>query len=50
MLGAVPHAINSGAKYMIFRPFTLFQIRDAEKDEQEQLLPIDKGYYYKFNC
>jgi hypothetical protein len=37
----VPLAINSGMKYMVFRPFI----------EIKEVTPhVDKGYYYKFNC
>jgi len=30
-VGAVPHAINTGAKYMLFRPFTKTDIGAYEK-------------------
>lgn len=50
MIQAVPFAINSGQKYMVFRPFNLFQLSDSSNDESQLAMPNDKGYYYKFNC
>ena len=47
-LPAVPYAINSGAKYMIFRPFTFFPL--WEDNYSQVIKHADKGYYFKFNC
>lgn len=49
---SVPHAINSGSKYMVFRPLKNVQLwRDPKEPDQMQIQKhIDKGYYYKFNC
>ena len=30
-IGAVPYAINTGAKYMVFRPFTKIDIANNER-------------------
>ena len=32
---------------MVFRPFTRCQLSDPSSDYQP---PLDKGFYYKFNC
>ena len=44
-LGAVPYAINSGAKSLIFRPFfgPEYSVLVAPKP------PLNKGFFYKFN-
>ena len=44
-LGAVPYAINSGAKMLIFRPFWSpdHKVFNAPKS------PINKGFFYTFN-
>lgn len=59
---AVAHAINSGQRHMVFRNFDLFPLYeqpsksqgrdDSSTCMQEGLVPkpIDKGFYYKFNC
>ena len=49
---AVPLAINSGAKYMIFRPYMQLPLWTTPSSEQMQqvIKHADKGYYFKFNC
>ena len=44
-LGAVPFAINSGTKHLIFRPFygPGFTLSVPPKP------PLNKGFFYKFN-
>ena len=43
--GAVPYAINSGAKHLVFRAYLGNGITMKEEPKQ----PIEKGFYYKFN-
>jgi len=47
---AVPFAINSGAKFMIFRPFESLKLWDKVEGQMDVDKHIDKGFYYKFNC
>ena len=44
-LGAVPHAINSGVKHLLFRPYYGPDIRLSRAPQQ----PLSKGFFYKFN-
>jgi hypothetical protein len=45
----VPLAINSGSKFMNFRPFTSHALwKETENFEVQK--HNDKGCYYKFNC
>ena len=43
--GAVPYAINSAAKHLVFRPY----IGNGITMKEEPNIPIDKGFYFKFN-
>ncbi len=44
-LGAVPYAINSGSKYLIFRPYWGNDISVSEAPKP----PLNKGFFFKFN-
>ena len=44
-LGAVPYAINSGAKMLVFRPFW----GDERQMFNAPKTPLNKGFFYKFN-
>ena len=44
-LGAVPYAINSGAKYLVFRPYYGSGISLMHPPK----VPLNKGFFYKFN-
>ena len=41
----MPYAINSGAKYLIFRPFWGPNIDTIDGPKS----PLNKGFFYKFN-
>ena len=41
----MPYAINSGAKYLIFRPFWGPNIDTIDGPKP----PLNKGFFYKFN-
>lgn len=41
-LAAVPHAINSGCKYLVFRPYL-----SSLNDRASEIKPIEKGFNYK---
>lgn len=44
----MPNGINTGTKYLNFRPFDAYQLW---KDETSKVARhADKGYYYRFNC
>ena len=43
--GAVPYAINSAAKHLVFRPYHGDDITIKVAPQA----PIDKGFYYRFN-
>ena len=45
-LGAVPYAINSGARNLIFRPYWGSGITMAGDGPKP---PLNKGFFYKFN-
>ena len=44
-LGAVPHAINSGARVLTFRPFW----GAGQSLEEPPKPPLNKGFFFKFN-
>lgn len=44
-LGAVPYAINSGAKYLVFRAY----FGDEKTMRHGPRTPINKGFLYRFN-
>ena len=44
-LGAVPYAINSGAKYLVFRAYFGPEVTLAVVPKP----PLNKGFFYKFN-
>ena len=45
-LGAVPYAINSGARYLVFRPYFGPGVSLVLPPKP----PLNKGFFYKFNC
>lgn len=48
MIPAVPNAVNSGSKYLVFRPYNSSSL--WEEGNHHVLKHIDKGFYFKFNC